>query len=49
VRRAKDLVERLRSRTEFWRIGFADGDRACTPHPLDNNIVFGGDVVFIEW
>ena len=39
VRRSEDLIE---------RVGLADGDRARAPHPLDNNIVFGGDVIFIE-
>ena len=48
VRRAEDLVERLRSRAEFRRVGLADGDRARAPHPFDDDIVFGGDVVFIE-
>ncbi len=48
VRRAENLVERLRSRAEFRRVGLADGDRARAPHPLDNNIVFGGNVVLVE-
>ena len=48
ARRAENLVERLRTRAEFRRVGLADDDRARAPHPFDNDIVFGGDVVLKE-
>jgi hypothetical protein len=48
VRRSEDFVKCLRSRAEFRRIGLANRDCARAPDSFDNNIVFGGDVVFIE-
>ena len=48
ARRAENFVECLRARAEFRRVGFADDDRARAPHAIDNDIVFGGNVVFKE-
>jgi hypothetical protein len=31
---------------KFGRVGFANGDRTGAAHPIDHDIVFGGDVVF---
>ena len=48
VRRAEDSVECLRAGAEFGRVGFADDDGAGAPHALDDDVVFGGDVVLVE-
>ena len=45
---AEDGVEGLRAGAEFGRIGLADDDCAGAPHALDDDVVFGGDVVLEE-
>jgi hypothetical protein len=46
--RAEESVESLRACAEFWRVGLADDDGAGTPHALDQDVVFRGDMVLEE-
>src|SRR5881396_4447607 len=48
ARRTENLVKGLRSRAKLRGVGLANGDRSGATHAFDNQIVFGGNVVFIQ-